>query len=129
MNNTLYHGAHKGYFASHVGLCLTDDHGAARTYATLGGAGVIATIELDLSEWTVVDVEGYSHDENTAAGDDRDQLDTFAEAGADLIRFNDEDEWGHEHTTYRVVSERLAEHLDAMDDADEDNEMIEEVTR
>lgn len=124
----MYHGAHTR-FTAHIGLCLTDDDDAARCYATQGAAGELATVDVDMSALTVVEVEGYDRDENRAVGDDDEAV-----ANADVIVFDDEDPSGwRQHRTWRLMSQRA---VDAMtiesvvnmteDDDDDDDEEEEE---
>lgn len=91
-----YHGAHTR-FAIHPGLCITDDRDAAEVYASFRGE--IATLEIDLSGLRVVEVAGYDHDSNTAAGDDGATVD-----GADVLVFGDADERGRQHRTWRLMT-------------------------
>jgi len=94
----LYHGAHTK-FTPHVGICLTDDPDAARAYAQQGSSGEIAQVHLDLSNLHVYDVEGYDRDSNDAPGDDGQTID-----GADVLVYQDEDEMGRQHMTWRLMS-------------------------
>lgn len=98
----MFHGAHRS-FASHLGLCLTDDEDVARTY---GSRGELATVSLDLSSLTVVEVAGYDRETNEAPGDRESDRAALVAAGADVLVFDDEDERGRSHRTWRLVSER-----------------------
>lgn len=100
---TLFHGAHTK-FAAHVGLCLTDDESVARAYA--GKRGELATVEIDLSALMVVDVPGYDRETNEAPGDRESDRAAVAATGADVLAFDDEDERGRLHRTWRLVSQR-----------------------
>ena len=90
----LHHGAHTEYVL-HVGQCYTDDERSAEIYAN---GGSVATIEIDLSDLIVVEVEDYDHDDNMAPGDDG------KTRGADVLIYQDEDERGRTHTTYRLMT-------------------------
>jgi len=97
----MYHGSHNeimGTHAAHVGLCITDSLSSAQTYA--GRWGVVYAVELDLDALDVVEVEGYDHDSDEAPGDSGEYPD------ADVIVYEDEDERGQSHTTWRLVSAR-----------------------
>ena len=93
----LYHGSHNeimGTHAAHIGLCLTDSLTAAARYA--GAHGIVYSADIDVSD--AVTVDGYDHDSDTAPGDAGETVD------ADVIEYDDEDESGSCHTTWRLMS-------------------------
>jgi hypothetical protein len=93
----MYHGAHTR-FALHVGQCFTDSAASAARYA--GTRGTIAAVTIDFDGLVVVEVDGYDHDSNTAAGDDGDAQ------GADVLVYDDADESGRWHRTWRMMTAR-----------------------
>lgn len=103
---TLYHGAHTR-FALHVGQCFAPDERSAESYAD--GSGIVAEIDLSLDGLDVWEVDGYDWDTDTAPGD---SLDSLAEYGlpidgsVDVIIYDDADQYGRRHKTYRLLSER-----------------------
>ena len=107
MSTTYYHGAHgQGAYSwePHQGLCLTDDYDAARHYAGERGTVYVITVPDDL---TVLDSDdGYDHEANSCRWDDLCELE---DCGHDIVSYQDEDEWGHQHTTWRIASERAVE--------------------
>jgi len=97
----MYHGSHNNLRktgAPHIGLCLTDSLSSAETYA--GRWGTVYEAELDMSELEVVEADAYDHDSDAAPGDNGEYPD------ADVIVYEDEDERGQSHTTWRLVSAR-----------------------
>ena len=98
---TLYHGAARKA-KPHIGQCWTPELWAAEAYARMAAApadGHITAIAISLSGLTVEDVAAYDHDSDDAVGD-YDEYD----GDADIIRYDDEDDSGSEHTTYRLMS-------------------------
>lgn len=91
----LYHGAHTEY-TLHVGQCYTDSETAASRYA---GYGEMAEVAISLDGLTVLEIDGYDSDTDVAPGDDGEN-----ENGADVIIYDDQDENGREHVTYRLMS-------------------------
>lgn len=85
------------------GWCLTDNADRASAY---GRNGWMATIEIDLGGLTVVEVAGYDRNENETPADSAAFRAAHAAAGADVLVYQDEDERGRQHTTWRLVSER-----------------------
>lgn len=92
----MFHGAHTA-FALHVGQCFTPDEGSAVRYAAK--LGQLARIEVELDGLRVLEVEGYDMDSDLAPGDDGNGL------GADVLVFDDMDEAGRSHTTYRLMTQ------------------------
>lgn len=93
-----FHGAHTAY-TLHLGQCWTDEADIADSYA--GRNGVIMEATIDLSGLDMVEVDGYDRDADEAPGDmDVDAFD------CDVIVYDDEDMFGTQHTTWRLVSER-----------------------
>jgi len=96
----LYHGSHNrimGTGAAHVGICLTDDYDVACRYATQRGTVYVA--EISFADLVVVEVDGYDRDSDVAPGDDGEYPE------ADVLVFEDEDERGNWHMTWRLVSD------------------------
>jgi hypothetical protein len=79
------------------GWCLTDEIDAARRYGRY-----IAVVSVDLDELTFSEVDGYDHDTNTTPADSRDFR---AAQGADVLGYDDENEFGEAHYTWRLASE------------------------
>lgn len=103
---TLYHGSHRNThgLVVHTGLCLTLDDSAAVHYA--GRDGATYEVEIDLSGLTVREVPGYDHDTNDCPADHDDFCERMAAEGADVLRYEDEDERGRRHECYRLISDR-----------------------
>ena len=112
----VFHGAHTK-FALHVGLCLTDDRDVAAVYAT--SRGVVQEMYLDMSDLSVVEIDGYDRDSDYAPGDN--PGDDYA---ADILIYRDEDARGIQHKTWRIWSEKALAALTLIesDDEDEDDE-------
>ena len=92
----VFHGSHAGTKQAFRGICLTTVADVAYGY----GQQAIIVGDLDMDGLMVLTVEGYDRDENIAPGDDGDAL------GADVLVFEDEDQCGATHTTYRLMSDR-----------------------
>jgi hypothetical protein len=100
----MYHGTHNsilGTSAAHIGLCLTDSIDIAGNYA--GSRGKVFAVAIDMSDLDLVEVDGYDHNSDIAPGD------SGAEFGCDVITFDDEDERGNWHRTWRLVSQRAVD--------------------
>lgn len=98
MITELYHGAHTR-FSLHVGQCFTDRLASAVVYQ--GSCGYLAEVAINLDGLTVVSVESYDRDTNTAVGDSAADV-----ATADIVEYDDEDERGCRHRTWRIMTER-----------------------
>ena len=83
------------------GSCWTEDEEAAEVYA--GRDGTVTSVEIDLDEHEVMDVEGYDHDENVTPADDPELRAQWAQSGADIVRYEDETEHGRQIVCLRVV--------------------------
>lgn len=92
----MHHGSFRSDITPHLGFCLTDDADTAACYAT--DRGYLATINLDLAGLTVTHLDGYDAETNWAPGDDHEHHD------ADVIAYDDADENGRRHQTWRLVS-------------------------
>lgn len=103
---TLYHGRHSTRFGSsaHEGICLTDSDAVAQHYA--GSTGIMYEIEIDMESMVVEDCEGYDRDSNETPADSAEYRSAAAVRGIDVLRYEDEDEFGRSHGCYRLVSER-----------------------
>ena len=97
---TLYHTTH-GTLNLHSGLCLTDSE-----YATYGENRVEVELDTDGLEVMDVEVSRADRDENIWPGDSKASREAYMAEGADVIRYNDEDDQGRQHTTYRILSAR-----------------------
>ena len=80
------------------GWCLTDDVDAARRYGPH-----IAVVSIDLDALEVAVVEGYDHDTNTTPADSREFR---AAQEADVLGYDDENEFGEAHYTWRLASDK-----------------------
>lgn len=104
MTETLYHGSHRGELVLHLGLCLTSDEDAARVYGGYDDENVYG-LTLDLTGLTVLHVDtdddAYDRDEQRWPGDDNDPT---CYGDADVIVYDDEDECGNRHDTYRLLT-------------------------
>ena len=100
----LYHGSHDGQLTIHEGICLAEQESFAEQYAGMNGE--VFEVELDDEGLNVVDVPGYDHDTNDCPADNAEYRAARAAEGADVLRYEDEDEMGREHTCYRLVSDR-----------------------
>lgn len=95
----LYHGTHRPEnWQPHLGLCLTTSRDAAEHYA--GQVGAVHEWEYDLNGLIIMEVAEYDHDANNAVGDNGEYPE------ADILVYDDEDTWGEEHDTYRIVSHK-----------------------
>ena len=83
------------------GTCWTEDEDDAATYA--GRDGTVTSVDIDLDEYEVMDVEGYDHDENVTPADDPELRAQWAQSGADIVRYEDETEHGRQIVCLRVV--------------------------
>lgn len=100
----MFHGTHNsigGTSAAHIGLCLTNSIDIASNYA--GSRGKVFAAAIDFSELDLAEVDGYDHDSDIAPGD------VAAEYGCDVLVFEDEDERGSWHRTWRLVSQRAVD--------------------
>lgn len=106
------HGSRRGV-ALHIGLCLTDDRGAAISYANRGGyMGTVSTVELDLSGLRVVEMEGFGEgDTLDACGDREEEIRDLQADGVDVVTFDDQDYEGDTHRTWRIISQRALERV------------------
>jgi hypothetical protein len=102
---TLYHGSHKHTegLVLHEGICLTEWEDVAEKYA--GNGGATYEIEMAMDGLTILDAPGYDHDTNDCPADHADYRAARAAEGADVLRYDDEDERGEVTTCYRLVSE------------------------
>ena len=124
-NTAQYHGRHTGDFEAHVGLCLTPDFEAAWDYAGRGmRPGTVVRVALDLDGLTVVEVDGYDHDADTAPGDS-DPGALAAKLGADVILYEDETQMAREHVSYRLLTARAVAAVTIEALVDEDGDDIE----
>ena len=98
----LFHGAHTS-FALHAGQCFTDDDKSAEAYAQ---SGVVAEVEISFTGLNVQHVGGYDRDEDDAPADRESDRAALEAAGVDVLVFDDEDEMGRAHTTWRLISSR-----------------------
>ena len=79
------------------GWCLTDDRDAALRYGH-----VLATVEIDLDALTMVEAGGYDRVTNETPADSR----AFRAAqDADVLGYDDENERGEYHYTWRLASD------------------------
>ena len=106
MTTCLYHGSHRGELVTHLGLCLTSDEDAATVYVGYDTANVYE-VRIDLGGLNVLHVDTasdlYDRDEQRWPGDDADPT---CYGDADVLVYDDEDECGNRHDTYRLVSTR-----------------------
>lgn len=101
---SFYHGTHRDEMVLHEGLCLTTSEDVAARYA--GMNGTVYTVRLETASLNVVEVPGYDHDTNEAPADDDAYRAALAAEGADVLRYEDEDDTGRVHVCYRLVSDR-----------------------
>ena len=99
-----YHGTHRNEMVPHEGLCLTASEDVAARYA--GMSGSVYAVRIDTASLNVVEVPGYDHDTNEAPADDEGYRAARAAEGADVLRYEDEDDTGRVHVCYRLISER-----------------------
>lgn len=79
------------------GWCLTDDRDAALRYGHH-----VATVEIDLDALTMVEAGGYDRETNETPADSR----AFRAAqNADVLGYDDENERGEYHYTWRLASD------------------------
>lgn len=92
---TLVHGSRTAP-TLHAGQCWTDDTDSATTYA--GPGGWLTYVEIDLAGLVVREVPGYDRTADVAPGDDGDAH------GADVLVYEDEDQHGRQHRTWRLMT-------------------------
>ncbi len=104
MVTTLYHGSHKNKKALkvHAGLCLTDRAEVAEQYA--GRKGTTYWVDVELAGLVVMSAGGYDRDRNEAPGDTDESIQEWLTKGADVVRYEDEDEQGRRHDCWRLLS-------------------------
>lgn len=103
MSNALHNGSHSSDNTVRLGMCWTDDESVAAAYAC--GGSVVTISESVLADLVVVEAPAYDRAENFAQGDDAATLAAWG-AVADVITYDDEDERGRSHRTWRLVSDR-----------------------
>ena len=108
----LFHGAHT-QFNLHLGQCFCREEEVARVYAT--SRGTVTEINLDLSDLTVVEVEGYDRDADYSIGDKGSEI-----VNADVIEFIDEDARGTQHRTWRLMSPKALAAVVVVDATDDE---------
>lgn len=82
--------------AAAEGWCLTDDRDAALRYGPY-----VAVVEIDLDALTIVEVDGYDREANYTPADSA----AFRAAqNADVLGYDDENEHGEYHYTWRLAS-------------------------
>lgn len=104
-----YHGSHNsimGTDAAHEGICLTDSLSVAENYAC---GGSVYEIDIELDGMDVVECGGYDRERNYAPADYEGYRADMAASGADILRYEDEDENGQSFYCYRLVSRRSVE--------------------
>ena len=108
-----YHGSHNslmGTDTAHDGICITDSLSVAENYAC---GGSVYEIDIELDELNVVECEGYDRDQNYAIADDEGYRAQMAAAGADVLRYEDEDDHGQSLDCFRLVSHRAVDAINA----------------
>jgi hypothetical protein len=118
----IYHSTDEVNWAPHVGACFTPcdraNYGDTRITVAADFAGlVVRRVLATASEMRA------SLDNNEWAGDY--DLDAYRAAGVDVIRYDDCDQYGRAHETYRVVSCKAVDcitivSVDGGDDDDDD---------
>lgn len=98
-----FHGNHTDEnLTIHEGICLVEYRQHAERYA--GKKGHIFAIEIEFSGLSVVECEGYNHDENDCPADHESFRKQHAAQGVDVLQYTDEDEYGQPHVCYRLIS-------------------------
>lgn len=105
----VFHGSHAGTKEGFIGICLTESPMSAWVYGGRASAQSIMITSLCLAGLQVKEVNGYNRDDNDAPGDDGNTH------GADVLIFDDEDEDGREHTTYRLMTQAAVDALTIKD--------------
>lgn len=103
LSMTILYRAHRQSEALHTpkeGWCLTDDIDLARRYGRY-----VAFVEVDLDTLVVTEVEGYDRVENHTPADSKAFRATYAEQGVDILGYEDENEVGEWHYTWRLISD------------------------
>ena len=91
--------------ALYIGVCFTDDIEIAEGYGE-----IVTTIEMPKGlEVLEVEVSREDIDNNDWPGDTEEGCAAFAADGVDVVRFEDMDENGVGHTTWRLVSQRAVD--------------------
>jgi hypothetical protein len=83
------------------GWCLTNEIEAARAYGRF-----VAVVEIDDTGLVEVDVDGYDRDNNTTPADSAAFRAALAAAGHDVVVYDDENEKGEYHLTWRLLTTR-----------------------
>jgi hypothetical protein len=100
----VYHGSHNnllGTGSAHEGMCFTESIDSAESYGS-------EIYTLDLDGLTIVECDGYDREENYAPADSSAYRSKF---DCDVIKYDDEDEHGRQHTCYRILSARAIERV------------------
>ena len=105
MSQVLYHGTHNGMMGTgraHEGMCFADSKANATRYG--------ATVYMcEFAGLAIEECAGYDREENYAPADSRKFRAAAAARGVDILRYEDEDEAGQQHTCYRLVSDRAVD--------------------
>lgn len=101
----LYHGS-RNAFVAHVGLCLTDDRGAALEYSRRadGSVGVITEVALNTTGLRVANCPGFGEEGDDAAADSAEELAEFVAEGWDVVTYTDQGYDGEPHQTWRLLT-------------------------
>jgi hypothetical protein len=101
MTQVMFHGNRASSLTLHEGLCLTPGYYSAVSYTRYGAQDdrhFVHAVELDLDGLAVQEADGYDRDENLAAGD------LHLRYSGDVLVFEDEDQDGQWHETYRLLT-------------------------
>lgn len=106
---TMYRGTWDGNDSIDEGDCLTDSECAAERYARRRrGDGAVQTIAIDLSDLSVHEVEGFDPMDCSGYYPGDQDLADWQDRGVDVIVYDDVDDSGSGHRTWRIVSARAA---------------------
>ena len=95
---TLTHTTHAG-LTPHIGLCLTDSERAR--YGEIVYAVTIDTSDLSIG---TVEIDRADRDANVWPGDTAASRAELIEEGYDIISYEDEDDRGVQHQTWRLLT-------------------------
>lgn len=100
MDFTLIHSSRSNAVTAHIGFCATES-----AYARYGRNRYTVSIPAGL-EIRAIASDRARIDANDWPGDTAEECAEYAAQGIDVISYEDMDEGGRQHTTWRLVSER-----------------------
>jgi hypothetical protein len=105
---TMYRGTLAGNDSIDEGDCLADSAHVAGRYAARRRNGAVQTVEIDLDGLTVHRVDGFDPMDCSGFYPGDQDLADWQDRGVDVLVYDDVDDCGEGHETYRIVSARGA---------------------